>query len=504
MQRSVVDTKRMLWLILFGLLLVLCIFQLWWRFEKKNSFAKDLPLLNTAYPFIGNGLLFFGKTEHDSSKCLHSLTSAEHKLTRSYLGTHLVIGTADPEIAQRILTDPVWLDKSYIHDFLELPTGLDTAKYDTWKFHRKALNPAFNKKKLHTFIPIFAQNSRRLVEKLATYSEGSTIDIMDDVCKYTLETVLQTTFGLDCETAERFNFIGKKIVRFFFLISKRVMNAFHYVDIIYRYSADGREHSILRKELDQWAEKILAIVARRLEATGPESLSDDENDNKPKIFIDSMYTSKILKFSPSEIAEEVATIVAAGMDTSSSTIAYCLLSLGMNPDIQQKVYEEAIRVFPSEETEFTPESLRQLEYLNMVINETLRLYPVVHQIWRQNTADSIVDGLNIPMGNVILIDVFNLHRRKDLYGEDADKFNPERFSPERVKDPFAFLAFSRGSRDCIGVRYAYMIMKIMIVRVVKSYIVETNLKTKDLRFKLDLVLRLQDGHLVKLKKRMAI
>ena len=184
------------------------------------------------------------------------------------------------------------------------------------------------------------------------------------------------------------------------------------------------------------------------------STKQEEGDDvrKPKIFVDELYTNKMIKFTDKELMDHAFTMVGAGTDTSSNSVACALLSLGMYPEIQQKVYEEVMRVFPTDESEFTPDSLKQLEYMEMVIKEALRLFPVGPLILRQSVADSTIAGLFIPKGNMFGIDIFNMHRRKDIYGEDADQFNPERFSPERSKNrhPFSFLAFSGGARGCIG------------------------------------------------------
>lgn len=178
----------------------------------------------------------------------------------------------------------------------------------------------------------------------------------------------------------------------------------------------------------------------------------EEQFKTPQIFIQELLANKLKKFSDLEIFENVFTIVGAGTDTSSSVIAFCCLALGFYPDIQQKMYEEVMHIYPGDKPEFTVDSLKQLQYTEMVVKETLRLYPVAPVLIRQSAGESKIEGVRIPKGNLFAIHVFNMHRRGDLWGADADRFVPERFAPERAKEvhPFAFLAFSAGSRNCIG------------------------------------------------------
>uniref|UniRef100_A0A8D8CDF1 Cytochrome P450 4C1 n=1 Tax=Culex pipiens TaxID=7175 RepID=A0A8D8CDF1_CULPI len=491
-----------MWIVVLGIwVVVFGVFQ-FMKLVQKNGFAKHLPLLNPAYPLLGNGLMFLGKPDHEKFLNLRKLTSIDYPLTRFYLGPRVMVGTTEPEIAQQILTDPAWMDKPFIYEFFELPYGLLTSKYDIWKSHRKALSPAFNMKILQSFIPVFQQFSQKLVDRLAAHPEGTTIDIDADVTTCSLEIVLLTTFGFDSSVIQECQEIGSSIERFFHLISRRVMNVHHYNDFIYRWTEDYKQRESLRAYLDNWAKFLLNGVAHRYDTRSTEP-KDDVDVRKPKIFVDELYTNKMIKFTDKELMDHSITMVGAGTDTSSNSVAFTLLSLGMYPEVQQRVYEEVMRVYPTDESEFTPESLKKLEYMEMVIKETLRLFPVGPLILRQSVTDSTIAGLFIPKGNIFGIDIFNMHRRKDIYGEDADNFNPERFSPERNKDrnPFSFLAFSGGARGCIGIRYAMMSMKIMVAYMVKNFVIKSKLKNEDLRFKFDIILRVQNGYLVQLEKR---
>jgi cytochrome P450 family 313 len=96
-----------------------------------------------------------------------------------------------------------------------------------------------------------------------------------------------------------------------------------------------------------------------------------------------------------------------------------------------------------------------------------------------------------------------MHRRKDVWGEDADEFNPEHFNPEQhsKRNPSCFMPFGGGYRMCIGWKYAMMMMKTVLAYSLRKYKFTTELKESDFRFQIDITMRLINKHLVKAEKR---
>ena len=124
----------------------------------------------------------------------------------------------------------------------------------------------------------------------------------------------------------------------------------------------------------------------------------------------------------------------------------------MHPDIQEKAFQEIMNIFPTDNDEITYESLSKLEYVECVMKESLRIGPTVHAIARENMENfEIIPGKIIKKGSLIAINIYGLHHRKDLWGEEADEFKPERFFPENFdgKQQY-FIPFSSGKRNCIG------------------------------------------------------
>lgn len=184
-------------------------------------------------------------------------------------------------------------------------------------------------------------------------------------------------------------------------------------------------------------------------------------------------------------------------------VAHSCLFLAMFPELQEKLAQEIQNVLPDREQELTAETLKDLPYLDKFFKECLRLTPVGSTIARVNMTDIELDGCRIPKGNIFIFNFYVLHRRKDIWGPDAEQFDPENFSPERSKGrhPFAFLPFSGGSRNCIGARYAMISNKIMIIHLVRNFRMSTKIRFEDLKYRINVTLNLAFKHLITLEAR---
>lgn len=116
----------------------------------------------------------------------------------------------------------------------------------------------------------------------------------------------------------------------------------------------------------------------------------------------------------------------------------------MHKDIQQKVVDELHTVFPTVNDSVDFEILNKLPYLEQVIKETLRLFPISAFTLRTAMEDVEINGTIVPAGSLLFLAVFLIQRNKLYWGDDAEKFIPERFEPERMKHihPYAYVPFS--------------------------------------------------------------
>lgn len=112
-------------------------------------------------------------------------------------------------------------------------------------------------------------------------------------------------------------------------------------------------------------------------------------------------------------------------------------------------------------------------------------------------------GYTIPKGTNIIFPIIHIHRNKAHWGEDADEFKPERFEPENIKNvhPYAYMPFSKGSRNCIGYKYAENSLKVVMAHFFRRFKASTALKMEDIEFGYTIVVKVTQGYFVTLEKR---
>jgi cytochrome P450 family 3 subfamily A len=128
--------------------------------------------------------------------------------------------------------------------------------------------------------------------------------------------------------------------------------------------------------------------------------------------------------------------------------------------------------------EINYESISEMKYMDMVIDETLRLYPIGSLVERVASNDYDYKGLKMKKGQLVTVSVFALHRDPEIY-PDPEEFQPERFSHQnRLKRAYeSFMPFGVGPRNCIGMRFALIEMKLLLTAILSKYRFETCDKT---------------------------
>lgn len=176
------------------------------------------------------------------------------------------------------------------------------------------------------------------------------------------------------------------------------------------------------------------------------------------------------EFSELKVISNSILFFIAGSETTSTLLTWTSYNLAMNPDVQDKLFAELSQA-QKENGQLDYETLFTLKYLDSVINETLRLFPLVPSYERVVTADhKLPNSVLVKKGVVIRIPVYTLHRDEEHF-EEPEKFDPERFMPENKAHlkPFTFLPFVDGPRNCIGKRFALLAAKLTLAKLCLKY-----------------------------------
>ena len=201
--------------------------------------------------------------------------------------------------------------------------------------------------------------------------------------------------------------------------------------------------------------------------------AEDENDDEVKKALQSNHKSK--KLDESKVIATAVVMLVAGYDTTAITMSTCLWYLTQYPEIQKRLQEEIDETFEGNSNVLDSldyAKIQGMEYLDQCIHETLRINPPVGANWRQCTLDYRIPGTDvvIPKGAEVHIPVRGIHLDDEVY-PNPTIFDPERFSKEAKNDrhPMSFLGFSQGPRNCIGLRFALLELKVGLIKILKEY-----------------------------------
>ncbi|KAH8265578.1 hypothetical protein KR038_010934 [Drosophila bunnanda] len=206
-----------------------------------------------------------------------------------------------------------------------------------------------------------------------------------------------------------------------------------------------------------------------------------------------------------DVRHETSSMIMASFETTALTLANTLILLAMHPEHQDTVFDELKEVFPSaEDCEVTEKHLEKLVYLERVVNETLRLIPSIPIDPRKTTQPlELSNGVIIPKGVTIGIDMFHNHRNTDIWGPEASKFNPDNFLPANIegRHPFAYLPFLKGKRTCLGGKQALWSTHVAVARIIRNYKLSTSFRYEDLVFVDNSTMKLAKQPLLEFQRR---
>jgi len=177
-------------------------------------------------------------------------------------------------------------------------------------------------------------------------------------------------------------------------------------------------------------------------------------------------------------------ILPGGFDAVESAMVTSCICLALNPDCQEILYQEITNELkdPEHKGKLNYDLIQnKLEYMDAFISETQRLYPAAFRTERKATQDYTIPGTKqlIPKGTFVIFPIQSIQTDPDNF-ENPEKFDPERFLPENKSkmNPYAFMPFGHGPRNCIGMRFALTEVKSMLANLVLNFNVEPSEKTE--------------------------
>ena len=313
---------------------------------------------------------------------------------------------------------------------------------------RKLMGPPFHGERMHVYGRLMGDIAARVVER---WPAGTPFPIHREMQAITIDVILRAVFGVDQETA--FRPLHAHVERFVaqangpaapFIALRAFQHDFGSLSPWGRFVRNRA--AIRRALLDDIARRRAAGTAGRTDIL---SLLVDARDPEGQ------------PMSDDELLDEMFTLLMAGQETTATALAWTFWHLARHPDVLARLHEERARVCGDGPVE--GRHVPQLEYLDAVIKETMRLTPVVTLVVRRLHAPARIGGLDLPAGINVGANIYLAHRRPETW-RDPERFDPDRFVGARPS-PYTFFPFGGGVRRCLGAAFATWEMKVVLTEV---------------------------------------
>ena len=394
-----------------------------------------------------------------------------YKITRGWVGPFQPRVTVyHSELVRKLLKEPK--DDS-LYNLLKpwLGDGLLISQGKKWFRNRRLLTPAFHYEILKPYIDVYNSCLKIMLQKWTTSAKKNRpVKVFETVKLLSLDIIMRCVFSFESncqqEGAQKHPYL-QAVCDLVELTAARFLTLHHRIDWIYYLSDNGRKYRKACKIAHDYSEMVIKERRKALK-------TNQESSDKRKYldFLDILLTAADEDgngLTDLEIRDEADTFMFEGHDTTTSGISWTLYCLAKYPEHQEKIREEVRNVLMGREW-LDYDDLKELKYTQWCIKEAMRLYPPVFFFSRRVSSDIELDGHLIPKGMPIDVAIYIIHKHPDLW-ENPEEFDPLRFHPSNAegRDPYAYLPFSAGQRNCIGQNFALNEEKLVIGSVVHRF-----------------------------------
>jgi cytochrome P450 len=333
-----------------------------------------------------------------------------------------------------------------------LGQGLLTSEGESWFRQRRLAQPVFQQKRIAGYGKVMVEYSEVMVN---SWEDAQTRDIHEDMMRLTLNIVMKTIFNQDVSEGEAQDIANAVNVAMDWFESKR-KQGFLILEWFPR-----PENIRYKNAIQQLDKSVYSIInQRRSSGESPGDLlsmlmeARDEDDQS--------------QMSDKQLRDELITLIIAGHETTSNTLSWTWMLLAQYPEVRTKLLEEIDTVLEGRTP--TVADLPRLRYADLVIKESMRLYPAVPTFGREAVKDCEIGGYTIPAGCAIMISQWVMHRNPK-YFENPEVFQPERWENDLEKrlTKGVYIPFGDGPRICIGKGFALMEAVLLLVTIAQKY-----------------------------------
>jgi cytochrome P450 len=401
--------------------------------------------------FVGNAFDLAGHWSGYSARC-----AREYGNVVLYHFFYIpIVMVSDPDAIESVLvrnSSNFLKSRDYAAIASFLGNGLLTSEGAFWQSQRQLIQPAFRHENIAKYAQIMSDSAATL---MAGWADGETRDLHQEMGELTLDVVAQSLFGSGVNHDSRF--IGREIAT----VMERFMSQATLSFLLPESFPLPKGPRLLRSRY-RLGKVIQSIIRdRRAHPTDSADLlqtllaAQDEHGTR---------------MTDAQLQDEIMTLFMAGHETTANALSWTWLLLAQNPEAEQKLHEELQAALSSAPP--TLADLPRLPYTEMVIKESMRMYPPAWGIGRRAINDFELNGYSIPAGTNVFLMQWITHRDERFFPE------PERFDPERWRDDpirhgriprFAYFPFGGGPRVCVGAGFAMMEATLLLATIAQRY-----------------------------------
>ncbi|CAE7225729.1 unnamed protein product [Rhizoctonia solani] len=450
-----------------------------------------------------------------------------HKLVKAYGKTMKVCGfgswdlrlyTLDQRAMTYILNNSnkyqkPWQSQRVIGNLIGY--GMLATEGTAHRIQKRVITPAFSSANLKDFLPIFFGKAKELRAKwdAIAASEGAEIDVYHWMSRVTFDIIGLAGFDYTFNATENEENPVYLAYKKMFAMSLDLERTRSFASILisvyyptfYKIFPDEptkvvtASHKVIYGMCRELVETKKEAVLREMESGDQTQYA---NDLLSRLLRSNLSTDlpESQRLSDDSLMDNINTMLFAGSDTTSLALAWTLFLLAKHPEYQTSLREELATLQDAVVDPYDPSifsALDELPKLNNVVRESLRFIPPVHSSLRVAMEDDIIptsepvrlhdgtfttDGVHIKKGTYVHVAIEGINMVRDVWGEDADTFRPERWDnlPEAVKaNPSIYggmMTFSHGPRACMGFRFSVMVIKTFLYFMISSYHFEPIMK----------------------------
>ncbi|KAI3956387.1 hypothetical protein MKW92_034190 [Papaver armeniacum] len=459
-------------------------------------------------------------------------------------GPKAFVVVSDPIVARYILRENAFsYDKGVLADILEpiMGKGLIPADLETWKLRRRVIAPGFHTLFLEAMVKIFTDCSDRTITKIDRLLEveerlgGNTIelDLEAEFSNLALDIIGLGVFNYDFGSVSKESPVIKAVYGTLFEAEHRSTFYIPYWKLpLARWLVPRQRkfHNDL-KVINDCLDGLIRNAKDTREETDVEKLQQRDYSNlKDASLLRFLVDMRGADVDGRQLRDDLMTMLIAGHETTAAVLTWAVFLLAQNPEKMRKAQAEIDSVIGRGKT--TYECVKNLEYIRLIVVESLRLYPQPPLLIRRSLKSDVLpggyngekDGYAIPAGTDIFISVYNLHRSPYFWDRPND-FEPERFLvqkksegiegwagfdpsrspgamyPNEIIADFAFLPFGGGPRKCVGDQFALMESTVALAMLLQNFDVELKGSPESVELVTGATIHTKNGLWCKLRKR---